>query len=297
MEVNKCYGPKKNSRASNRRTRPSTQNSIKESITRGTPIKEFNLRKIKEQMGDLRPKKCLAEKLNSKLYEKYCSSQNFYYTKEIDNILCGMKSQINVKFTEDVAFCGEAERKEEMLKRYYGQLEYPKKIKLLSEYYKFHEDVPRLAMLPLSGIIHNFHDQKRRINYIKITKMLNNGKIDSEIVRNMDPNEDSEFSKGSIASSLISFLPDELKGVLQSRHNSSKKKKKNGKRHLRLKDKRDSELNIDYLRRHIRNDALLLKRGIATPKNANMEDFYLGKLSKRNKGLKGMFSEKASRSK
>ena len=171
----------------------------------------FNIRKIHCEVERPRCKITLAEKLNSKLYEKYCSSQNFYYTKEIDNILCGVKSAGSIQYTEEVAYMTELERKEEMLKRYYKRGEYPKKIKLLSEYYKFHEDVPRLAMLPLSSLIHSYHDQKRRINYIKITKMLNNGKIDSEIIRNMDPNEDSDLSRCSVASSLLSFLPEEFK--------------------------------------------------------------------------------------
>lgn len=171
----------------------------------------FNIRRIRWKVEQPRRRISLAERLNSKLYEKYCSSQNFYYTKEIDNILCGIKSVGSIQYQEDLGFMTELERREEMLKRYYSRGEYPKKIKLLSEYYKFHEDVPRLAMLPLSSLIHNYHDQKRRINYIKITKMLNNGKIDSEIVRNMDPNEDSELSHCTVASSLLSFLPDEFK--------------------------------------------------------------------------------------
>ena len=171
----------------------------------------FNIRKILSEVESPSGPISLAERLNSRLYEKYCSSQNFYYTKEIDNILCGIKSSGSIQYNEEVGFMTEWERKEEMLKRYYQGKEYPKKIKLLSEYYKFHEDVPRLAMLPLSSLIHNYHDQKRRINYIKITKMLNNGKIDSEIIRNMDPNEDSDFSKCTVASSLLSFLPEEFK--------------------------------------------------------------------------------------
>ena len=182
-----------------------------EGIPPSKKLLSFNIRKILWEVEKPLSPLSLAEKLNSRLYEKYCSSQNFYYTKEIDNILCGIKSSGSIQHTEDIGFMKEAERKEEMLKRYYQDKEYPKKIKLLSEYYKFHEDVPRLAMLPLSSLIHNYHDQKRRINYIKITKMLNNGKIDSEIIRNMDPNEDSDFSRGTIASSLISFLPEEFK--------------------------------------------------------------------------------------
>ena len=40
------------------------------------------------------------------------------------------------------------------------------------EYYKFHQDVPRIFMIPISKIAHNYYDKMRRINYIRITKML-----------------------------------------------------------------------------------------------------------------------------
>jgi hypothetical protein len=44
---------------------------------------------------------------------------------------------------------------------------------MLSEYYKFHHDVPRLFMLPVSLTISKYHDRKRRVEYVRITKMLN----------------------------------------------------------------------------------------------------------------------------
>lgn len=56
----------------------------------------------------------------------------------------------------------------EYLKRYYNYSEYPKKSKLLTEYYKFHKDIPRLFMLPETCILNNFHDKKRRFDYYKI---------------------------------------------------------------------------------------------------------------------------------
>ena len=48
---------------------------------------------------------------------------------------------------------------------------------MLSEYYKFHNDVPRLFMYSVAEIIHNYYDKKRRLNYIKVTKMLK-GEVD-----------------------------------------------------------------------------------------------------------------------
>ncbi len=77
------------------------------------------------------------------------------------------------------------------------------KIELLSEYYKYHEDVPRIFMMPLAEVVHNFYDKKRRINYIKITKMLK-GEVDKDFKIH-----DSETSadKITIKGSLLHVLP------------------------------------------------------------------------------------------
>ncbi|KAL4430454.1 hypothetical protein ABPG74_013304 [Tetrahymena malaccensis] len=60
----------------------------------------------------------------------------------------------------------------EYLKRYYNISEYPKKSKLLTEYYKFHKDIPRLFMLPETYILNNFHDKKRRFDYYRIAQLI-----------------------------------------------------------------------------------------------------------------------------
>ncbi len=44
---------------------------------------------------------------------------------------------------------------------------------MLTEYYKFHKDIPRLFMQTISTVMNKYHDKKRRIEYVKITKMLN----------------------------------------------------------------------------------------------------------------------------
>lgn len=45
-------------------------------------------------------------------------------------------------------------------------------MKMLTEYYKFHKDIPRMFMLPTTYSVNKYHDKKRRIEYAKITKML-----------------------------------------------------------------------------------------------------------------------------
>lgn len=243
----------------------------------------FDIRRVRSLVEGPQRSRTMAQRLNSKLYDKYCSSQNFYYTKEIDNILCGIKSSGSIQFAEEVAYRSEAERREEMLKRYYRVPEYPKKIKLLCEYYKFHEDVPRLAMLPLSALIHNYHDQKRRINYIKITKMLNNGKIDSEIIRNMDPNEDSEYSKCSIASSLLSFLPEEFKHDQLLRPPPKKAVPKRGLKTRRKAPKSRSPLRSKSKKKAGSSKYSRKKVHKLSPISAKKDGYYIEHLLKKSK--------------
>ena len=67
------------------------------------------------------------------------------------------------------------------MKRYYKKKEYCPKVELLTEYYKFHEDVPRIFMMPQARLIHNFYDKKRRINYVWINRMLHGDMFDEKI--------------------------------------------------------------------------------------------------------------------
>ena len=64
------------------------------------------------------------------------------------------------------------DEEDEYLKRYYKYSEYPHKIKLLTEYYKYHNDIPRMFMLPETNVLNNFHDKKRRIEYYRIAKLI-----------------------------------------------------------------------------------------------------------------------------
>lgn len=64
------------------------------------------------------------------------------------------------------------DEKEEYMKREYTRMEYPYKIKLLTEYYKFHQDIPRLFMMPTTHFLNNFHDKKRRIEYFRIAQII-----------------------------------------------------------------------------------------------------------------------------
>ena len=167
------------------------------------------------------------------LYQKYSSSQNYYYTKDINNIIAGNLHKKVILFNDYQIL----DDPENLLKRLYKKKDYKNKIQLLTEYYKYHEDVPRIFMKSVCKIIHNFFDKKRRINYIKIKKMLNLGD-DSEVVRLHD--SDTSLSvKESIYGSLLNLLSDSLKRSLYA-----KKGKKKGSDEKRKKFEFQSDLTI-----------------------------------------------------
>jgi hypothetical protein len=70
--------------------------------------------------------------INNHLYVKYSSSQNYYYTRDINEILTNARTRSVIHF-KDIALLDE---EEEYFKRFYQKREYPHKIKLLTEYYK-----------------------------------------------------------------------------------------------------------------------------------------------------------------
>lgn len=61
---------------------------------------------------------------------------------------------------------------EEYLKRIYLLKENKFKMNQLTDYYKFHKDIPRMFMPHLCKTIHKFHDKRRRLEYAKIKRQL-----------------------------------------------------------------------------------------------------------------------------
>ncbi|KRX03613.1 hypothetical protein PPERSA_04165 [Pseudocohnilembus persalinus] len=102
------------------------------------------------------------------MYNKYSSSQNYYFTKDLNEILSNQRTKSVIKYKDQIQY----DEEEEYLKRSYKLKEYPHKIKLLTEYYKFHQDIPRMFCLPETVILNNFHDKKRRIEYFRIAKLI-----------------------------------------------------------------------------------------------------------------------------
>ena len=45
-------------------------------------------------------------------------------------------------------------------------------MKILTEYYKYHNDIPRLYMIPECRAFNEYHNNKRKYNYKIIKKLI-----------------------------------------------------------------------------------------------------------------------------
>ncbi|CAD8106781.1 unnamed protein product [Paramecium sonneborni] len=106
--------------------------------------------------------------INSKLFDKYCQSQNYYFTRDINEILNEATTKSTVRFKDWNCY----DEQDEYFKRFYHLSEYPTKIQLLTEYYKFHHDIARIFQEPVSTILNKYFDKKRKIEYYRIAKII-----------------------------------------------------------------------------------------------------------------------------
>ncbi|CAD8143340.1 unnamed protein product [Paramecium pentaurelia] len=107
--------------------------------------------------------------INHTLYHKYSASQNYYFTKEINDILGKNRTPATIQFYDDTQFQELGER----MKRYYYINEQCTKIKLLTEFYKYHNDLPRFTVHKNIIIILNlYYDKKRKFEYYKIQRQI-----------------------------------------------------------------------------------------------------------------------------
>lgn len=107
--------------------------------------------------------------IHKALYSKFSSSQNYYYTRDINDILASNRTKNVINYKDIQTFI---DSEEEYLKRYYKISEHQFKMNMLSEYYKFHKDIARLFMSPICDSLNKYHDKRRRIDYFRIKKLL-----------------------------------------------------------------------------------------------------------------------------
>ncbi|CAD8122587.1 unnamed protein product [Paramecium sonneborni] len=102
------------------------------------------------------------------LFLRYCQSQNYYYTRDVNEILADASSKAVIRYKDWYGYDDD----DEYLKRYYFTDEYPQKVQLLTEYYKFHTDIARLFMEPIATLLNKYYDKKRKYEYYRIARLI-----------------------------------------------------------------------------------------------------------------------------
>lgn len=68
-----------------------------------------------------------------------------------------------------------------------------KKITKLSEYYKFHQEVPRYFKKPAHSVLNDFHNVKRKQKYYEIKRMMGEEVESSDDSDSEDEKEEESF--------------------------------------------------------------------------------------------------------
>lgn len=165
--------------------------------------------------------------LNHRLFEKYSSSQNYYYMKDINAIVTDSRSAAAIEYKDLLDLMSDDE---ERLRRVYYSSEYDGKIEQLGEYYKYHKEIPRIFAKEQYDLYFDYHDKKRRLEYLRITEMLkkNSPEYESEepqsrITENYSPmlKDLSSYIKKTDQSSTLVDMVSKLGNIVSGTPNST----------------------------------------------------------------------------
>lgn len=148
---------------------------------------DYIAQKLKARYSDNANDTGLHKFVMDRFYVVYSQSQDYYHSNKIGSIMSQGSFPSVVQYNDIQTMLDE----DEYLKRFYSLHEYDNKIKLLSEYYKFHKDIPRLFLIPTSKTLNKYHDKKRKIEYYRIKKLLVDEaqKKNKKVAMNEDDNE------------------------------------------------------------------------------------------------------------
>jgi hypothetical protein len=110
---------------------------------------------------------------NTLLYKKYSSSQNYYYIKEVNEVLADSRTPAAIAFKQAVDFSTPGEQ----LKKFVDRDAYERKMRGLADYYRYHKEIPRVFAKNVYDLYFDHHDRKRKIEYVIITRNLKNSKL------------------------------------------------------------------------------------------------------------------------
>lgn len=141
------------------------------------------------------------QKINNFFSYKYASSENYYHSKDVNDILANTRCKSNYIFKELKSF----DKKEEFLRRFYTKEEYLSRVEILTGYYQYHSEVPRMFMKGICDIVHNFYDKKRKLNYKQVCIIL------GQDIGNMGNDSKSTIKDGNNHEMAdVKILPDDI---------------------------------------------------------------------------------------
>lgn len=194
-----------------------SQNAYSTTIKTKSQLRTLNITSSRRD----RPK--IKSLINHRLYEQYSSSQNYYYMKDVNAILANQRIPSVIKYRD----MEDQMKKEEVLRRVYFLEEYDSKFQQLTEYYKFHKEIPRIFSKNEYDIYFDYHDRKRKVDFVQITNMLKmeNGE-DPYLERRLELIRRREQEYDPILANLSSFV-----------RSSYRASPKNGQRYFLSKNK------------------------------------------------------------
>lgn len=139
---------------------------------------DFTVPGLWKSFGNSRDPRIL---LNSMLYSKYSSSQNYHYLKDINDILLQERTPVTLAYRQSEDLLNQSEN----LDTFFQSDEYEPQMEDIVEYYKYHNEIPRYFGKNIYQIYFDHYDKKRKLNYKRITRKM-------KVENGEDPDESQE---------------------------------------------------------------------------------------------------------
>ena len=110
----------------------------------------------------------LPSTVNSSLFNRYSSTQNYHYIKLINDILLEGREPSSLLFKDWDDYL----KSHGTFTEFVPLDDYISKLTHLCEYYKYHNEIPRFFCDSIYELYFDYHDQKRQQNFDKVTNML-----------------------------------------------------------------------------------------------------------------------------
>ena len=104
--------------------------------------------------------------LNQGLYNKFTSSIDYYFTKDINALLTRKRKPFCIKYYDDLIY----DTPKEFLKKFFTRREVKKHMADIKEFYTKFKDFPRFFDLPFSRIMNSMIRKHRRLEYFLVFK-------------------------------------------------------------------------------------------------------------------------------